>query len=210
MTTYTDKKKRVVITGYGMITPLGINAQETFQNCKEGKSGIDYIRSFDTSALPCKIGGEVRDDCIDKGIAGKSAKYLSRGGLLFLHAIKEAYLMADLDSVKDRYRIGLSVGNHGDNPKIKDMNHLHRFFDGKDRWDLHSLDLNGGYNFLNFFKRKPDITSTIAAHTFDARGSNIVIVSACAAGAQAIGEAYKTIIDGKADVFIAGGAESVT
>lgn len=210
MTYHSYIKKRVVITGIGMITPLGWDCKETFSNCKQGKSGIDFIKSFDTSALPCKIGGEVKDEWIDIGISGKSAKYLSRGGLLFLHAMKEAYLMANLDSVNNRYRIGISIGNHGDNPKIKDMHHIHRFYNGIDRWDLSSMEHIGAYNYLNFFKRKPDITPAVSAHLFDIRGNNIVSVSACAAGAQAIGEAYKSILDDRADVFVAGGAESVT
>lgn len=210
MIPHHKSRKRVVITGYGMITCLGANAQETFINCKAGRSGIDYIKSFDTSSLPCNIGGEVKEDWLDKSIVGKSLKYLSRGALLLIHATKEAYTMADLDSLQDRYRIGVSVGNHGDNPKIKDMLHLHRFYNSKGKWNLAQMQKSGGYNYLNFFKRKPDITSTICANVFDARGHNIISVSACAAGAQAIGEAYKAILDDRADVFVAGGSESVT
>lgn len=203
------KKKRVLITGYGLITPLGQNADETFKNASEGKSGIDYIKSFETKNLPCNIGGEVKDDWLSDLDTARFGKYSSRGCLLFLKALQEAYSLAQLDKVTDRYQVGVSIGSHGDNPNVKDMAFLHRFYDGKGQWDFDGLSKTGGYSFLNFMKRKPDIVSSIVAHKFDCRGTNLITVSACAAGAQAIGEAYKAILDSKCKVMITGGAESV-
>lgn len=203
-------KRRVVITGYGMITPLGRNAVETFRAASEGRSGIDYIKSFDTTGLPCRIGGEINDQWIDTNVVGRFRQSVSRGGLLFAHSVLEAYLMADLDKIKDRYSIGIAVGTHGDNPTVKDMAFLHRFYDGKGGWDLDTLTKSWGYPFLNFMRRKPDMVSSMIAHKFNAKGTQIITASACAAGAQAIGEAYKAIQEGSCSVMIAGGAESVT
>ncbi|MCX8070559.1 MAG: beta-ketoacyl-[acyl-carrier-protein] synthase family protein, partial [Thermodesulfovibrionales bacterium] len=204
------EKKRVVITGYGLITPLGRDAQETFNNAVEGKSGIDYIKSFDTRGLPSTIGGEVKNEWLDDLLSERSTKYSSRGCLLFLKALKDAYELARLDDITDRYQIGVSVGSHGDNPNVRDMAFLHRFYDGKGDWDFDGLTKAGGYSFLNFMKRKPDIVSSIIAHKFNCKGTNIVTVSACAAGAQAIGEGYKAILDSRCKVMITGGSESVT
>jgi len=203
-------KKRVVITGYGMITPLGRDAEETFQRAAQGRSGIDFIKSFDTSNLPCRIGGEIDDQWLHPLISDRLTRYTSRGGLLFIKSTEEAYRMAQLETITDRYSIGLSVGSHGDNPTVKDMAFLHRYYDGNGKWDTARLwDAAGGYQLLNFMKRKPDMVSALVAHRFDARGINITTASACAAGAQAIGEAFRAIRDGRAKVMIAGGAEAV-
>jgi 3-oxoacyl-[acyl-carrier-protein] synthase II len=78
-----DKKRRIVITGHGMVTPLGVDSDETFNNASEGKSGIDYLKAFDTTGLPCRIGGEVDDrklEELEKSLPKtKLKRYLSRG-----------------------------------------------------------------------------------------------------------------------------------
>ena len=67
--TDSSNKRRVVITGYGMVTPLGKNTEETFAKASKGESGIDYIKSFDTTGLPCRIGGEIDDIGIELRLA---------------------------------------------------------------------------------------------------------------------------------------------
>ncbi len=72
----------MVVTGYGMITPLGPNTIETFENCASGKSGIDRIRSFDVTGLPCQVAGEVNDACLsnyDHLFDRRCRRYSSRG-----------------------------------------------------------------------------------------------------------------------------------
>ena len=202
-------KRRAVITGYGLITPLGKDAIETFDKASKGISGIDYIKSFDTTGLPCTIGGEVKNEWISDLENSRFSKYASRGCLLLLRAVQEAYEQAGLKEITNTSQIGISIGCHGDNPKVKDMVFVHKFYDGKGNWDYHKLQKAGGYSFLNFMKRKPDIVTSIIAHKFDCKGLNIVTVSACSAGAQAIGEAYKAVIDGRCKVMITGGAESI-
>ena len=112
-------KPRVVITGYGMITPLGRNSCETFNNCSDGRSGIDYIKSFDTSGLPCRIGGEIDEEWIaqlETPGARKLQKFSSRALRLMQIATAEAAAQSDFSSIKDRRAIGVALGNHGDNP----------------------------------------------------------------------------------------------
>jgi len=75
------KKRRVVVTGYGAITPIGSNTLETFENACKGVSGIDWIRAFDTKGLPCQVGGEVPDawlETIPRAAAVQLDRYASR------------------------------------------------------------------------------------------------------------------------------------
>lgn len=194
-----------------MVTPLGRNAVETFENAGRGISGIDYITSFDTSGLPCRIGGEVRDEWLE-GAEGNAAhrldKFSSRGIRLMRIATAEAASQAGLAGIKNRKRIGVSLGSHGDNLPVEDMTRLHRFYEGNGRWDIAGLLQSGHYSSLIFFRRKPDAGASVLSMLFDCKGSSVSIVSACAAGTQAIGEACRLIQEGKADVMIAGGCEA--
>ena len=194
-----------------MITPLGRNTDETFKNAAKGTSGIDYITSFDTTGLPCQIGGQVDNRWLD-GVEERAAERFnnisSRALRLMRIATKEAAAQARLDEIKDRERIGVSLGSHGDTASIEDMLFTHRFYDGKGNWDINGLMKAGGYSYLNFFRRKPDAATSILSVIFNCKGSNTSIVSACAAGAQAIGEAYRMVQEGRSDVMIAGGCEA--
>jgi 3-oxoacyl-[acyl-carrier-protein] synthase II len=202
--------KRVVVTGYGMITPIGKDSRDTFANAQNGVSGIDFLSSFETDGLPCRIGGEVDDSWLNGARTGGLQgieKCSSRGLKLMISAVSEAVETACLDSVENRDRIGVSLGYHGENPSVEDMLLLYRH-SGKDFWDIRSLSKNGVYSFFNFFRRKPDVATSILSILFNCKGSGITTVSACAAGAQAIGEALGIIRQGRADVMIAGGCES--
>lgn len=210
MTKETGKRK-VVITGYGMITPLGKNSKETFENASKGISGIDYITSFDTRGLPCQIGGQVQDSWLE-GLEDETYhrfdKFSSRGLRLMRIATKEAAQQAKLEEIVNREGIGVALGSHGDNPSVANMMFLQRFYEGNGHWDMKGLLQAGGYSYLQFFRRKPDVGTSILSKLFLCKGSNLSLVSACAAGAQAIGEAYRIIQEGKADVMIAGGCEA--
>ncbi len=204
------KKRRVVVTGYGMITPIGKNSEETFANGCRGVSGIDFISSFETKGLPCRVGGQVSDSWLTgfqreklQGIE----KCSSRGLKLMLRATGEAAEMARLDSIENRAEIGVSLGYHGENPSVEDLVRLYRHAGGE-HWDINGLTRDGAYSFFNFFRRKPDVAASILSLLFDCRGGGYTVVSACAAGAQAIGEALGTIRAGKAEVMVAGGCES--
>jgi 3-oxoacyl-[acyl-carrier-protein] synthase II len=204
-------KRRVVITGYGMITPSGKNTEETFDKCTNGISGIDYIKSFDTTGLPCRIAGEIDNTWLDEfeqNSDQRLRKFSSRSLRLMRAATAEAAEQAGLDKIEDRSTIGVSLGSHGDNPSVKDMKFLHRFYQGDGSWDMKGLLESGGYPYLNFFRRKPDAATTLLATLYNCKGPTMASVSACAAGAQAIGEAVRMIQDRKCNVMIAGGCEA--
>lgn len=207
----TSSKRRVVLTGYGMVTPLGKNTEETFERASKGISGIDYIKAFNTKGLPCQVGGEVDNAWlagIEDSAAYKFDKFSSRGLRLMRVAAGEAAQQARLGEITDRERVGVALGSHGDNLSVEDMKAMHRFCDSNGRWDLKGLLQSGSYPYLDFFRRKPDAATSILSMLFDCKGSSLSIVSACAAGSQAIGEAYRIIQEGSADVMLAGGCES--
>jgi 3-oxoacyl-[acyl-carrier-protein] synthase II len=194
-----------------MITPLGRNTEETFKRAAQGESGIDYITSFDTSGLPCRIGGQVDDAWIARLDAPRERafeKFSSRGLKLMVTAAAEAARHARLDTVAHRERIGVALGSHGENPSVDDIMFLHRFYDGNGCWRLKELLESGGYSSFAFARRKPDVAMAILSNLFRCAGPNLSIVSACAAGSQAIGEAFRIIRDGKSDVMLAGGCEA--
>ncbi len=208
------EKRRVVITGYGTLNPLGANAEDAFARASRGESGIDEIRGFDTTGLPCRIGGEVDDtwlaplETLESYQQSRCEKFSSRAVNMMVLATAEAAAMARLDDVEDRYRVGFSLGSHGENPSIQEMQFLHRFYSEKEGWDLRGLESAGGFSYMSFLKRKPDVAPAILAKLFRCQGSSQSIVSACAAGAQAIGEAYRLIQDNKCDAMVAGGCEA--
>jgi len=204
-------RRRVVVTGYGMITPLGRDTEETFRNAAQGRSGIGYLSSFDPKGLPCEIGGEVKDRWLDERPdpqAQRFYKFSARGLRLIRAATLEAAEQAQIDRVADRARIGVSLGYHADNPSVEDIVFLHKFYGTDGTWNMRDLLKTGGYSYLNFLRRKPDVVTSILSILFHCKGPNLSIVSACAAGSQAIGEACLIIREGGADVMIAGGCDT--
>ena len=210
-------QKRVVVTGYGMMTPLGGDVASSFDAAREGKSGIDYIRLFDPAKLPCQIAGEVDDAWIEAREVPshrKLLKFATRGVRMMLTATGESASHARLSEIADRSRIGVAIGSHGEHPDIPQMIQLFRQWrpgggsPWEGHWDFSELFNSGGYDFLQFYRRKIDVATSVVATGFDAQGPTISVCSACAAGGQAVGEALRLIRDGKADAMIAGGCES--
>ena len=204
-------KRRVVVTGYGMVTPLGPDAETTFSQAARGRSGINVLTHFDPRGLPCQIGGEVPDGWFDdaSGLpAGHSARLWPRGLRLMLAAAREATGRSRSAGAIPPGRFAVVVGSHGENPCLRDVELLHRFTDGQGRWDLEGLRAAAGYDFLQFHRRKPDVAPALLAAWLGAEGPNLSLVSACAAGTQAIGEAYRLIQEGRCDAALAGGCES--
>jgi 3-oxoacyl-[acyl-carrier-protein] synthase II len=204
-------KRRVVITGYGMITPLGKNAVDTFHACSRGKSGVGEITAFDATGLPCGIAGQVDEEwCQKDGFGGhrRLLKFASRGLRLMSVAGREAAARAALHHISRRERIGVSLGSYGEDPSLDEIVWLHRFYDGDGHWDFEGLMQSGGYNFLRFYRRKPDMASAVMARLLNCRGPVISSTSACAAGSQAVGEAFRMIQDGQCRVMLTGGCES--
>lgn len=191
-------KKRVVITGLGAVTPLGNTVEEFWNNVKEGKCGIDFIQSFDTGDFKVKIAAEVKDfnakDYIDK----KEAKRMDRFSHFALAAAKMAFEDSNLN--KDDFvaeRFGAIVGS-GIGGLSTIENESRKLFEK-------------GPNRVSPFFIPMSISNMAAGNIgimLGAKGINTCVVTACASATNSIGEAYKVIKHGGADIMITGGAEA--
>ena len=212
-----DCGRRVVVTGYGAVTPLGADVASTFEAMREGRSGIDVIRRFSPEGLPCRIAGEIDDAWLDSrenGGGRRLDKFSTRGVRMMRAAASQAAGTARLDEVADRRRVGVALGSHGDQPQVEELLRVFPYWkpEGSDPlrggWDVRELGRRGSYDLMTFFRRKSDVATSVVALDFDCRGPTLSICSACAAGAQAIGESARLIRDGRADLMVAGGCES--
>jgi 3-oxoacyl-[acyl-carrier-protein] synthase II len=194
----TFLKKRVVITGLGAITPVGIGTDAYWQSLLAGKSGIGLITRFDASEYTTQIAGEVKDFDPTQYIEKKEAKRMDRSTQFAVAAAKMAFDDAGIDFEKeDRERMGTLIGTG-----IGGMETLHDQF--KTLFD------KGPGRISPFFV--PMMIANMPAGqtsiTFGLQGPCTCVVTACATGTNAIGDAFKIIQRGDADVMVAGGTEA--
>jgi 3-oxoacyl-[acyl-carrier-protein] synthase II len=192
-------KRRVVVTGLGLITPLGTGLQKTWEALCKGASGVGRITTFDTSDLPVQIAGEVKDFNPEDFIERKEIKKMDVFIQYALGAGSMAVENAKLKITEENAdRVGVIVG-----AGIGGINTIERY---------HSILLqqNGQRRISPFFI--PMLITNLAAGQismrFGARGPNSCVTTACAAGTHAIGDSFKIIQRGDADAMIAGGSES--
>jgi 3-oxoacyl-[acyl-carrier-protein] synthase II len=189
--------RRVVVTGMGAVTPVGATARETWESAVAGKSGIDFIRSFDASGYPVRIAAEVKDFDPATVVSAKEARRLDRYVLLALAAAREAVAHAELADVYDPMRVGIlfgsAIGGVGGIIEQGDV-----------------LRERGGNRVSPYFIPSVlvDAASGQLAISLGFRGPNYAPVSACATGSTAVGEGAELIRRGDADAVLAGGAEA--
>jgi len=190
--------RRVVVTGIGAITPVGNDARTTWDSLLKGKSGIDLIKSFDTSKHTVRIAGEVKDFQPEKKINFKILKRLDRYAQLSLWATMEAVEDAQIDFEKyDRAEIGVIIGVGIGGLIIWEAEHTKFLSKGPARVSPLFIPM-----------MIPDMASGYIAIHWGLRGPNYTTVSACASGAHAIGDAFRAIKYGDATVMVAGGGEA--
>lgn len=191
-------KNRVVITGLGAITPLGIGKDPFWQSLLAGKSGIHKITRFDAADYTAQVAGEVRDFDPTEYIDKKEAKRMDRYTQFAVAATKLAFEDAKMDLDKeDRDRIGVIMGTG-----IGGIETLHTQYT--------ALFDKGPGRVSPFFI--PMMIGNMAAGqtsiTFNLNGPSSCVVTACATGTNSIGDAFKLIQHGEADVMVAGGTEA--
>ncbi len=203
--------RRVVVTGIGIVSPLGGSAAETFANACEGRSGIRTIDRFDPSGLPCSVGGQVPDGepCAGGIAEARPEGCLSRAARLMERAAAEACRQARLETVPQTDRTAVVIGAHGDNPSMETLLQMQRFHTPPNTWSMPDILGVSGFDPLQICRRKPDMTSAAIARIFGLHGPNLTVCSACAAGAQGIGEAFRLIREGCCESALAGGCEAV-
>src|SRR5579862_949884 len=188
--------KRVAVTGVGAVSPLGLDAPSTWRAAVAGESGIDWITSFDTDGLPVRVAAEVKGFDASSVASPKEVRKLERNVLLALAASREALGDAGLNGF-DPHRVGIVFGSAiGGVIGLLDQEDTLRDR-GPDRVSPNFLP-----NIL------VDSASGQIAISLGIKGPNYAIVSACATGSHAVGEAAELIKRGDADAVIAGGTEA--
>jgi len=188
--------RRVVVTGFGPVTPVATGIDELWSALLAGRSGIDSIRSFDAADMPVKIAGEVKDFRPEDWMTPKEVKRTDRCVHLAIAASKLAWKDAGEPSV-DPARTGVmfSTGIGGLSSLLQQ--HLVLLQKGPDRVSPFMVPM-----------LMPNAAAGNVAMAFGFTGPNMCITTACAAGSHAVGEAFRLIKDGFADVALAGGTEA--
>ncbi len=195
-------RRRVVVTGLGLISPVGITVQEGWSNLLAGRSGIANITKFDASNFACKFAGEVKGFNVEEYFPAKEARHMDTfihyGLAASIQAVHDAGLPTnDALSEEQAERIGCLVGSGiGGLPLIEETHA--------------ELEARGPRRVSPFFV-PASIINMISGHVsikFGFQGPNLAIVTACTTGLHCIGEAGRLIEYGDADVMIAGGAEA--
>ena len=191
-------KTRVVVTGLGAITPIGNDVASFWQGLKDKKVGIAPITYFDTTDYKAKLAGEVKDFDPKKYMDPKAARRMEPFSQYAVAAAGEAIAQAGLDMEKeDPFRVGTSIGSG-----IGSLQAMER---------EHKKMLEKGPNRVNPLLVPMMISNmavgNVALH-YGLKGKSINVVTACATGTNSIGEAFRAIQYGEADVMVAGGTES--
>lgn len=191
-------KPRVVITGLGCVTALAESSDGLFAALCEGKSGISPIESFDTTEYPVRFGGEIRSFDVIKYVDRRESKRMDRFTQFAVAAAVQAVNDSGLDFDKeDAFRIGTIVGTGiGGIKEIEDQ-HLRILHKGPRKVSPFCVPRLMG-----------NAASGNIAIRYGLRGPNICVVSACASGNHAIGEAFCNILAGRSDIMITGGTEA--
>lgn len=193
-------KRRVVVTGIGTINPLANNVENSWSNLISGKSGIDNITSFDTTNLPVKFAGEVKDFDANDYMGKQHARKLDRSAHLTIFAAEQALLDAGLDTdsrLGDEVGIVLGTGIGG----IGATEDAVRIYDTRGPSRINPLAIT---------QLMPNSSTGQVAIRFGIEGPSLTITTACAASANSIGEAKNLIERGVVDTVVAGGTESGT
>ena len=195
-------RRRVVVTGLGLISPVGNTVEEGWSNLIAGRTGIANITRFDASAFACKFAGEVKGFQVEDYFPAKEARHMDTfihyGLAASIQAVRDAGLPTGADLTEEQAeRIGCLVGSGiGGLPLIE---------------ETHAEYTSRGPRRISPFFVPASIINMISGHVsikFGFKGPNLAIVTACTTGLHCIGEAGRLIEYGDADVMVAGGSES--
>ncbi|MCK2148004.1 MULTISPECIES: beta-ketoacyl-ACP synthase II [Pseudomonadota] len=194
-------KRRVVITGMGMLSPLGNDVKSSWEGVRAGRSGIGNIERFDASGYNTRIGGAIKDLDLEPWLSTKEARKLDafiHYGLIAAQQAVDDSGLDDYDAL-DKDRVGIAIGSG-----IGGLEYIEK--------NVLTMDKSGPRKVSPFFVPASVINmiSGNAGIRFGYRGPNIAIVTACTTGTHNIGYAARTIAYGDADVMLAGGSEMAT
>lgn len=190
-------RRRVVVTGLGIVSPLGNDVNEAYDNAIKGKNAIDRVEGFDLEGLKVKIAAQVKDFDAKKYLSGRDIRRQDLFSQYAVYAAKEAFLDAGLEERFDPKRMGVIIGTGmgGMQTFAKELNNA----------------FAGGYSkippmFIPMII--PNMASGNVAIALNAKAHTSAVTTACAAATHAIGDAYRLIQHGYADIMVAGGSEA--
>ena len=190
--------RRVVVTGMGTVNPIGLNVEEYWEGLKAGKTGFGEITYFDTTDFKVKVAAEVKGFVAADRMDKKAARRMEPFAQYAVAAAKEAFEDAGLDmSKEDPYRVGCAIGSG-----VGSLQSIER---------EHKKLLEKGPSRINPLLVPLMITNMATGNVtiqLGLKGKSINVVTACATGTHSIGEAFRTIQYGEADVMLAGGTEN--
>ncbi len=195
----SSSRRRVVVTGIGAVTPLGVTMADTWQGMISGRSVAGPIRKFDASGFPTKIAYEVRNFSLPRGlVADADRHFLNDAGEYGVHAAHEALLQASLPQSRvDPERVAVVVGNGMGSP---DFSWYEKHYIPKE-FDAATLTRHAKYY--------PEMLTSMIGRMARARGGKTTVHTACASSGQSLGEAFDMVRYGQADVVVTGGADSM-
>ena len=198
MTVNGSSGQKVVVTGLGMVSPLGLNSSDSWDAVSAGRSGIDYITSFDAETFDTRFAAEVKGFDPENYLERKDARRMDRFAQFAAVAAQEACRQADLEPREmDRYSVHVIIGSG-----IGGLSTL---------TEQHKVLLERGPRRVSPFlipMMLADMGSAQVSMVTGAMGANYCITSSCSSGADAIGAGWELISKGRADVVLAGGAEA--
>ena len=190
--------QRVLITGIGIVSPLGLNVSSTWEQLVEGKSGIDYITAFDATGFDTQIAGEVKGFNPEEHLERKEARRMDRFAQLAAVAAQEACRQAQLDPRSgDPYRVGVIIGSGiGGIITLSQQQEV--------------LSQRGPRRVSPFLipMMLADMASAQVSMVTGAMGANYCLVSSCSSGADALGQGWEMVRRGQEDIVLAGGSEA--
>ena len=193
-----EEKRRVVITGVGMISPIGKNVKESWNNLIQKKSGIKKITLFNPEGFSCQIAAQVVNE------PNLTDKKISRGTYFGLVAAQEAVADAKLsDQIEAKKNMAVFIGNSGSRTSLENFESI---FKKKNKTNLQLEDLN---NDNEFDRNRYSAAAEVIAKEVGVTGGCYSITTACASGTQAIGMAYRKIKDGANNMILAGGCDAM-
>ncbi|MEG0924389.1 MAG: beta-ketoacyl-ACP synthase II [Anaerovoracaceae bacterium] len=191
-------KRRVVITGMGGLAPIGNDANEIWKNAKAGKCGIDEITRYDCSNQKVKLAGELKNFDIDDYLEKKQSKRLARFTQLALVSAKEAMKQSGIDMEKeDTNRCGVNISSGIGGLDVIETEHYKGIEKGFDRISPFFIPM-----------AISNMAAGMVAIEFGLKGSCTCVVTACASSTNAIGEGFRQVRDGYAEIMVCGGTES--
>jgi len=197
--------RRVAVTGLGAVTPVGNDAQSTWESLKAGRSGITHITTFDAETFPVQIAGMVRDfDIAERVPEVKHRKHLSRAGGFGVAAALEALADAGLDGAYEPHEIGVAMAGSVGRANLQELVDM--------SWTIQESDGKAfpHHRPSDVLERDQNVFAATIGNLANAEGPMFAVSTACTASSHALGEAFRRVQEGDVKVMISGGSDALT